>query len=95
MYKTYVIVLERVNYLENQMDAVGNAFVNICRVLEKVDDDTHCCASEENAQLYCDGKIVAGLLGVNISNGKGMCDLEHNSNDEKKFCRPDGEFLNI
>ena len=83
----------KVTKLENQMDQVGIAFrLSLCGLLEEIGSDTHCCANEENGQLHCaQSAVVATVLGIDSSNGKGTCDTgPHVSGDE--FCKPDGEF---
>ena len=83
----------KVTYLENQMDQIGIAFAEtVCKLLENVGTDTHCCINEENGQLGCaDSAALAFAYGINTSNGKGVCDDgPHDSSDE--FCKPNGEF---
>jgi len=83
----------KVSYLENQMDAVGTALVNLCGAVERAgaSDSYHCCASSENAQFYCArGATLAAAVGIDTGNGVGTCDTSHVSTD--RFCKPDGEF---
>ena len=75
------------------MDQIGFAFSEtLCKLLENVGTDTHCCVNEENAQLYCaQSAAVANLFGIDSSNGKGTCDTgTHLSSDQ--WCKPNGEF---
>ena len=83
----------KVTYLENQMDQVGFVLSEtLCKVLEFVGTDTHCCANEENGQLYCaQSTFVAVGFGIDASNGQGTCDVgPHQSSDQ--WCKPNGEF---
>ena len=77
------------------MNQVGISFaLHFCVLLENIDStgNTHCCANEENGQLYCaQSAILASAIGIDSANGIGVCDTgPHDSNDE--FCKPDGEF---
>ena len=75
------------------MDQIGISFaLNLCGLLENIGTDTHCCANEENGQMYCaQSALLATAFGIDSSNGKGTCDTgPHTSSDD--FCKPDGEY---
>ena len=88
----------RVTYLENQMDAAGNALDNICSTMELAVPTYWCCANSENAQMFCADSVrnpatpnspsAAEALMLTDGGAVGQCDNSHNS----LFCRPNGEF---